>query len=262
MMKQFYDNMQKFDSAKSKIYDEDEWAKMQKIPASKQYSFVVTRQTLQRCAVCRKATSLSSLVQFASTSKLQNTYQECRVISGEVCLRWEMENKRWERHVRELRWDSKFYSSLTWAKKQYSSLKLPLPRQDAKQWIIDNQRRIGWVYNSDETITYYVIRTFVFGVYQNNPHYAMALCNPIKTSSCDSEEYSAHSLVVDDDWMDYADTVHYISLYRLHVGCLAYWHGEKDYVGLSNMTVSLHQFRETHRDYMFKLIRRSVQQGN
>ena len=83
--------------------------------------------------------------------------------------------KRWERHVDTLRWDAKFYSSLTWAKKQYSSLQLPLPHQDAKQWIIDNQRRIGWVYNSDETVTYYVIRTFVFGVYLNNPYCAMTL---------------------------------------------------------------------------------------
>ena len=117
------------------------------------------------------------------------------------------------------------------------------------------------MYNSDETITYYIIRQYVVGKYGDS-HHAVALCNPIKTYSCDTDTDTPHSLIVDEKWVEEINTIHFVSLYRLHVGCLAYWYGDKTFVGLSIMGVNLYQFSERPGDKLFKSIKEKVKESN
>lgn len=195
-----------------------------------------------------KYSLIDDVVQSLNTSKLRMTYTEslqCDPLSQE---KWIRENARWFDLVEDLSWDGKYYPSVTWRSKQYKSLLPPTGDQaEANQWIIDNQRSLAWVYNSNETITYYIVRAFVVGSYGKS-HTVLALCNPISTFSSDNEVYTPHSLVVSEDWLQQSQTLHFVSLYRLHVGCLAYWYGEKMYVGLSVMRANLYQFLDGLRD--------------
>lgn len=204
---------------------------------------------------------VDDFVQSLNTSKLRKTYPECLNQSEDACDMWDMENERWMKYMDGLTWDGIFYSSLTWDKKKYFSTIPPKPESDHNQWILENQKKLGWVYNSDETITYYIIRQYVVGRYGES-HHVVALCNPIKTYSCDTDTDTPHSLIVDENWMEEINNIHFVSLYRLHVGCLAYWYGEKTLVGLSMMGINLYQFSERPGDTLFKSIKEKVKQGN
>ena len=201
---------------------------------------------------------IDDFIQSLDTNKLWMTYSERLQISEQACEEWKKGNERWLECVDGMTWDQTYYSSLTWASKTYTSLNPPSSASKANQWIIDHQRNLGWVYNSDETITYYIIRAYAVCTYGES-HYVVALCNPIKTRSCDTEVYVSHSLVVDNNWLEGCNSVHLVSLYRLNVGCFAYWYGNKSFVGLSDMGINLYQFQEHPNDGLFISIKKRTQ---
>ena len=201
---------------------------------------------------------IDDFFQSLDTNKLRMTFSERLQISEQACEEWKKENERWLECVDDMTWDQTYYSSLTWASKTYTSLNPPSSASKANQWIIDHQRNLGWVYNSDETITYYIIRAYAVCKYEKSD-YVVALCNPIKTRSCDTEVYTSHCLIVDNNWLEECNSVHLVSLYRLNVGCFAYWYGNKSFVGLSDMGINLYQFHEHPNDGLFISIKERIQ---
>ena len=115
-----------------------------------------------------KYSLIDDFIQSLDTNKLWMTYSERLQISEQACEKWMEGNKRWLEFVDDMTWDQNYYSSLTWAHKNYTSLSPPSSTSNANQWIIDNQKNLGWVYYSDETITYYIIRAYAVCVSMNN----------------------------------------------------------------------------------------------
>ena len=201
---------------------------------------------------------IDDYVQLLDTNKLRKTYTECLALSESESDKWEIENLQLVEQVSSLKWDGQYYKSIVWNSKIYESLTPPVQSgNNANQWILDNQRKIGWAYNSDETVTYYIIRGYVVGTYQEYK-YGMAICSPITTYSSDTEVYTPHALIVAKNWQKNTNQIHFVSLYRLHVGCLAYWYGEKTLVGLSVMHINLNQIHEYPNDQLFLSLRKNV----